>query len=116
MKLDSLQCEAKPQAVTAEQMIDLLNDVLKIDPEALQTLLAKRVPCNKELADHPTVQIRDEGDNKYSMSLLGLLNGVFGVIGEGEKAQWGWITMECEFDEETQEVGKINTFYLTEVK
>lgn len=63
----------------AQQCADLLNDALKLDPTAVATLVGMRVPCNEKLADHPTIQVRQDGENTFSVGLLGLLNGIIGA-------------------------------------
>ena len=63
----------------AQQCADLLNEALTLDPTAVATLVGMRVPCNKELADHSTVQVRQDGENTFSVGLLGLLNGIIGA-------------------------------------
>lgn len=56
--------------------IDALNDALERDPKALNYLLSRFAPCNQELIDHPTVQVRAGSDNHAIVGVLGLLNGV----------------------------------------
>lgn len=61
-------------------VVNTLNEALKGDPEALTDLLNFNVPCNQSLANHPTVQVYDIGNNQYAVSVLGLLNGVVEVL------------------------------------
>lgn len=57
--------------------VALLNEALVCDSEATQRLLRHRELCNRQLADHPTVQVRDETETTtFSVSALGLINGV----------------------------------------
>lgn len=61
--------------------VDALNDAFKRDPVAVENLIRHRVDCNQQLADHPTVQVRaypgiSEAVDSYSVSALGLLNGI----------------------------------------
>ena len=60
--------------------IDALNEAFSQDPVAVRALLINVVPCNKKLADHPTVQC-GQLENGYSVSALGFLNGVLGALG-----------------------------------
>ena len=106
----------EPKGVTPDEMIQVLNEAIDLDEEAIRKLFQYRVECNEELADHPVIQVRDEGEGVFSISLLGILNGLFGTIGEGEREKWGWITMECDYFEDTGELGKIRRFVRTEVK
>ena len=57
--------------------LEVLNDALKRDPEAITQLVNLRVPCNSELAAHPLVQVADyEGVTR--IGVLGLINGALG--------------------------------------
>ena len=57
--------------------VDLLNDVLERDPEAITKLVNMRIDCDERLANHPTVQVH-KFDDVYRIGVLGLLNGVLG--------------------------------------
>jgi len=73
----------------AEEIINFFNELISIDPEtkfALEKLFKYRVSCGEGLANHPTVQVGYD-DNKYSVSLIGILNGFVGVKSNG----WGYI-------------------------
>jgi len=65
--------------------VDVLNEALERDPEAITRLVNLRVACNERLARHPT--IRTAGPEEASrIGILGLLNGALsdsaaGVIG-----------------------------------
>jgi hypothetical protein len=76
--------------------INLLNEAFKMDPEAINKLVGSRVKCNKELADHPTIQVLGEGDPMtFTVGLLGILNGIFGKDGNGT----GYIGIELDEEE-----------------
>lgn len=86
-------------AVTVDQAIDMLNDLLKLDREAITQLLDRRVLCSESMADHETVQVleRQHKNGKastYTVGLLGILNGLFGVMEDG----WGHISAWYEDD------------------
>ena len=68
--------------------IGILNSMVDADPEAMTALCEHRVHCNAALGDHPTVQVTADCE----VGLLGVLNGLFGVIPEGPKKGWGYIT------------------------
>lgn len=84
--------EKKLISVTADDVVALLNEAFSLDPAAVQALVDHRVPCNKALGDHPTIQVgiaanwrkrrpNDHNlpdDAEYTVGLLGLLNGIFG--------------------------------------
>lgn len=69
--------------------VDVLNDALASDPEAITRLVNLRVPCRKELGDRTAIRIQRLGD-EHRVGVLGLINGFFsdwpsGVIGaEGQ--------------------------------
>lgn len=75
----------------ADQCIDLLNEALRLDQEALSVLFSFRPKCNSDLASHPTIQCDPD-----SVSVLGLLNGLCGVFAEGRRKGWGPITAVIE--------------------
>lgn len=66
-------------AVTPAEMVDYLNGLLDLDRAAVAALVANRVPCNREMADHPTAQVGVQ-HGAFWIGLLGLLNGAFGVL------------------------------------
>jgi hypothetical protein len=76
------------ESVTLDETIAFLNELVKLDAEALGSLVETRVPCNNALAHHATVQVNAyEGKCKYKVGLLGILNGLFGTDDKG----WGGI-------------------------
>ena len=91
--------------VTAEDAVALLNEAVKLDPEAMHALVASRVPCNDEFADHPTIQVLDldRKGNKPVVGLLGILNGLFGIRENGQ----GYLAASVDDD------GKLTGFMLT---
>ena len=81
-------------------VLAVLNEMVAMDPEAAHALVEQRVPCNKALQGHPTIQVQVDG-TKAKVGLLGVLNGLFGADEEG----WGPIAA-C-FDDDT---GKLTGF------
>jgi hypothetical protein len=80
----------------ADTIIERLNDIARTDPVAMDALIKARVPCNKAMAEHPTVQVTatDEGG---IVGILGLLNGIVGVIPDGRPRHgWGYIAAEMD--------------------
>lgn len=72
------------ESITIADVLDVLNRMLETDPEATKQLfLFSRVPCNKELAEDPTIQVKSfdaaRGKTKYSVGINGVLNGLFGM-------------------------------------
>lgn len=81
-----------------DDMIEFLNSVLKIDPVAISHLFFNRVPCNKGLADHPSVQVGNVADcvTDYDLGVLGLINGYFGAYTDGDRRFAGAIVMKTD--------------------
>ena len=74
--------------VSIQKTVDFLNELLEIDPFAISALFSSRVSCNKELADHPTVQVGSLGKDSFQVGMIGVLNGLFGI----DKHGWGHIS------------------------
>lgn len=70
------------ESVTIEETIQLLNEFVLLDPEAMRDLLDSRVECNEAVSNHPTIQVSALFDS-YKVGLLGVLNGLFGVASDG---------------------------------
>ena len=82
----------------ADFFIERLNEIAQADPEAMGKLIATRVPCNEALADHPTVQVRALKGEPPAVGVLGLLNGLVGIIEDGPRKGYGLITAIVEND------------------
>ncbi len=98
------------ESVTIEDVINLLNEAVAIDPDAMGDLIAQRVRCGFELADHPTIQVGlvkagtpppptfdvpvDNEIDRYLVGFLGMLNGIFG----SDVDQWGAISAVFDDD------------------
>lgn len=94
-----------------EDLIEFLNELNRVDPDAVASLMRARVPCNEALATHPTVQVGRGAAREpqcYEVGILGVLNGYCGVYGSGVRAGWGPIT--AIVDEDT---GFVERFELT---
>lgn len=66
----------------AQKICDFLNSLLKYDRPAIAAMIANRIPCSKELADHPTVQVVGQHGG-FHVGLLGLINGMCGIHPDG---------------------------------
>jgi len=81
--------DPRGRAETAQQVVDLLNEAARLDPEAVLELINARVPCNEALNAHPTIQtgprrgIDPRHDKRNEVGLLGILNGIFGTFEDG---------------------------------
>lgn len=73
------------------RFIAVLNQALECDPVAINSLFSCRVECNESIASHETIQVLQK-DGSFSLGVLGLINGLCGVITDGEKDGWGHIT------------------------
>lgn len=71
--------------------IEVLNEIVALDPTVMTALIKHRVPCAEAFIDHPTVQVGlvddDHPELGYEVGLLGIINGLFGVDERG----WGHI-------------------------
>ena len=63
----------------AEEVVEFLQELIELDPEAVAELVAARVPCSRALADHPTVQVGAAKDGGFEVGILGVLNGMCGT-------------------------------------
>lgn len=75
-----------------QQFVDTLNEAYAADPAAIHALLCNRVPCNQELADHPTIVVEEntvaEGSS-YTVGMLGVINGLAQVLtGQSVASRW----------------------------
>lgn len=73
------------KAEPADFAIEVLNRALWEDPEAINALFKVRVPCNEALANDNDIQVRGHEDGTNSVSILGLINGIFGA----REDRWG---------------------------
>jgi hypothetical protein len=95
-----------------KKMVDVLNDALGKDPEAMNNLMKTRVICNGQLAEHPTIQVgafkpgtnkynKDypEGETEFKIGLLGMINGISQAMG---------YVIYSEYDSENDSYGKFH--------
>lgn len=95
------------ESVTINEVIEILNEAVARDREAINNLISSRVGCNKVLADHPTIQVRFNYI-EHSVGLLGVLNGLFGI---DDISGWGAITAVIN-----DEDGILEEFTRTDIK
>lgn len=66
----------------SNKIVDTLNECFKADPAAMRALICNRVPCNLELANHPTVQVGTiPGTATFEVGFMGVLNGILASEG-----------------------------------
>jgi hypothetical protein len=70
--------------ILLDRILDLLNDALALDAQAVTNLVAHKVPCNKEISDHPSIQVglrrgfgRPKTEDVTTLGMIGLINGLF---------------------------------------
>lgn len=88
------------ESITVDDALEVLNRMLETDPEAARQLfIFGRVPCNEALAEDPTINVKayrnprePEAAPKYSVGILGVLNGLFGM----DEGGWGPITTNVQ--------------------
>lgn len=94
--------------ISLDEVIEFLNELVRTDPDAMHMLVEHRQSCNKDMAEHRTVQVHDyHGVPK--VGLLGILNGMFGINERG----WGPITavydkFSLSYFERTQDLRAID--------
>lgn len=83
---DLLKASAALQSVRSDfvdRAVAVLNEALKISPEAVTDLVRHHVACRDGLKDHPTIQVLLADDSKPTVGMLGLINGILGLNTEG---------------------------------
>jgi hypothetical protein len=86
----------------ADEIIARLNMLIE-DPAVcrdISRLIERRIPLDelsKNTLNHPTIQIPE------GLGVLGILNGLVGVIPDGPRKNWGYIS--AEFDDDGNLVG-----------
>ena len=66
-----------------QKALAVLNEAFQADSSAVWTLCNTYTRCNETLAEHPHVQVvqrQIEGAATYSLSVLGVLNGVLDAL------------------------------------
>lgn len=98
--------------VDVDHAIELLNWIAENDPDLVQSVVDTRFKCNHEVWGHPTIQVRSyttgDGPIEGSVSILGILNGVFGTIKGGKLDGYSYIAVVLD------ENGKVLRFKRTE--
>ncbi len=79
-----------------KRALDILNDALERDPEALTQLINARVSCNERMTKHKTVQVGVHGGD-YRVGVLGLINGILGYKRGGIGAEGDVDTRSGQF-------------------
>ena len=70
------------ESITINQILEVLNEMVGIDPEFTKKLMTTRFPCNHEMRDHKSIQVHcyDKASvEKPEAGFLGVLNGLIGI-------------------------------------
>jgi len=71
--------------ISIDETIEYLDSLFVADPRAMRAMLRTLTVCNNALAEHPTAQAWTWGEDA-SIGLMGIINGMFGVDGDGRGA------------------------------
>jgi len=84
-----------------EVVLKVLNEAVAADAAAVERLVTNRIPCNKTLADHPTILVSESKTQAgiFHVGFLGVLNGIL------EQACGQRIAVMVEQDEDQRLVG-----------
>jgi len=81
----------------ADLIIERLNEIASHDKAAMEQLIEERVPCNDQMADHPSVQVSVRNGTTM-VGALGIINGVVGTIPAGPLKGWGYVAAVFDDD------------------
>ena len=93
--------------IDAQDVCNLLNELLKLDYDCVESLINFHSKCNLSIADLPNVMVREDDNGEFSLGIIGLLNGLF------ELDEKGFGKICYEFDDVTK---KIINFRLTSLE
>jgi len=83
------------QTITANDVCDLLNKMLKLDYDCTHAIVSYRQKCNDLIAKHETIQVQQYEEDEFpKVGIIGILNGMFGIREDG----MGAICYEIEND------------------
>jgi len=90
------------EEVIADRMVGILNEMLELDYEATTALVfGPYIPCNEGVANHKSVQCRElpvkyhQGERKWGVRVMGLLNGLAGIYPDGYGRIHGVFEVVC---------------------
>lgn len=76
----ALKAEAEHPDIS-EIALSILNDILKLDPNAATFLIEKRCTCAPELENHPHIVVAGNASTPPLLGFLGVLNGIMSMAG-----------------------------------
>lgn len=74
--------------LTSQKIADVLNEALKLDPAAVNSLFCVRRSCGRALLDHPHILVNVAGEppgQRFAVGFLGLLNGMLSAAGSNDR-------------------------------
>ena len=88
-----------------DQAINVLNEAIAADPDAMDAMLRLRIRCNPTLGAHPSIQCfaqidKDEKIWDTSVTPFGLINGLFGT----DESSWGHLSYTTDDNEKLKSV------------
>lgn len=88
-----------------DHALAVLNELVTLDRQTMETLVETRVPCSSGLAHHPTAQVTSGSklEDGPHIGLLGVINAIFGA----DTRCYGYIA--ADFDD----AGKLVQFVRT---
>jgi hypothetical protein len=89
-------------SVSPKDVVELLTELVKLDPGCIRSLFQRRYNCSREIADHPRVVVQADLLDKPKLGPLGLINGLFCESADDR----GPVVMELKSD------GRISGFRL----
>lgn len=75
--------------------VRILNEAFAADPQCLDNLFKRSWGCNQTLADHPTIQVRQDRQNDFLVGMIGILNGVLEPM-TGQRVAAKWSERDCD--------------------
>jgi len=72
----------KRDEVSAQYVVDFLNELLRLDKYALTDMMSERITVNKGLKNHPLLKTKELVEGVREVGLLAIINGLFGLEGE----------------------------------
>lgn len=101
--------KSRSPSAGVDSAIELLNWLVEHDHNLVQSFVTTRFPCNQAVWDHPTIQVGTHtAGREADVSMLGILNGVFGTVKGGKLDGYGFIAVVLD------ENGRVLKFKRTE--
>ena len=82
-----------------DRVVQVVNEAITADPSAVRALFENRVPCSNKLAEHLTIQVTTNGDQGYTVGMLGILCGIAGTRAYKDNSNfakiWAVYNVDC---------------------